>query len=398
MKLKSRRFAILALAAVVLLGGAFVVAQRMNGKTDVALAATDSTAVADAGKKDKKGDKKDEEKPVPVETVLTTARDLPSTFSATGSLEARRQVDIVSKAQGQLVKLNVEEGDRVAAGQVLLELDHREEEIRLKESAVQAETARREMERLQGLRDRGLGSDRDFEQAQKNAEVARFESELAQVDLDNKIVKAPFSGLVSTRSVQLGQTVNPGEKLVGLADVSPMEIKLYLPEQVVRKLGTDQPVEIRPDVAPDQVLTGDVERIAPTVDPSTSTVKVTLKVRESGGTARVGSFVRARITTDVHRGAASVPKKALVPEAGATYLFVAEADTVRKVPVTTGYADDEFVEITGGVDLGDRVVTVGQGGLRQGSRIRDLANEPERAKSGTGKTEPKVDTARAENR
>jgi RND family efflux transporter MFP subunit len=399
MKLKSRRFGFLALGIAILLAAAFVVKQRMHGESDVALAATDSTAVSDSAQADsgKKGEK-DKEKPVPVETVLAEARDLPSTFGATGSLEARREVDIISKAQGQVVKLNVEEGRRVAAGDVLLELDHREEEIRLKETAVRAETAQREMARLQGLLDRGLGSERDFEQAKRDAEVARCEHELAQVDLDNKIVKAPFPGLVSTRSIELGQTVNPGEKLVGLADVSPLLIKLYLPEQVVRKLRPDQPVEIRPDVAPDHVLAGEVERIAPTVDPSTSTVKVTLKVGDLAGAARVGSFVRARITTDVHRDAVSVPKKALVPEAGATYLFVAEADTVRKVPVTTGYSDDDFMEITEGVAIGERVVTVGQGGLSQGSRIRDLDREPERAKSGADRSDQDVDTARAENR
>ena len=86
----------------------------------------------------------------------------------------------------------------------------------------------------------------------------------------------------------------------------------------------------------------------------------------------MGSFVRGHITTDVHRGAVSVPKKALVPEAGVTYLFLAEADSVRKVPVTTGYADEDYVEIVSGVGSGTQVVSVGQGGLREGSKIKVL--------------------------
>ena len=72
----------------------------------------------------------------------------------------------------------------------------------------------------------------------------------------------------------------------------------------------------------------------------------------------------------------AVPKRSLVAEAGANFVFVAEADSVRKVEVDTGYADDEFIEIVRGVESGDRVVIVGQGGLRHGSRVRDL-NAPE---------------------
>ena len=83
------------------------------------------------------------------------------------------------------------------------------------------------------------------------------------------------------------------------------------------------------------------------------------------------------VTTDVHENTLAVPKKAMVPEAGATFLFVAESDTVRKVPVETGYADDRFIEILAGLDEGDTVVTVGQGGLRHGARIRDLAARSE---------------------
>jgi multidrug efflux system membrane fusion protein len=141
----------------------------------------------------------------------------------------------------------------------------------------------------------------------------------------------------------------------------------------VGRLAVGQTVDLFSDVDPSLRLTGVVGRIAPAVDPATSTVKVTLHVDAAGGPVRVGSFVRARITTDVRRGAVAVPKKSLVPEAGVTYLYLAEADTVRKIPVTTGYTDESFTEIVSGIAAGDRVVCVGQGGLRHGSKIRLLA-------------------------
>ena len=78
------------------------------------------------------------------------------------------------------------------------------------------------------------------------------------------------------------------------------------------------------------------------------------------------------MTTDVHEDVVAVPRKALVSEAGATFLFVAEADSVRRVDVETGYTDGDWIEVVAGVDPGEDVVIVGQGGLRNGSRIEEL--------------------------
>ena len=370
-----RLFGIIALAVVILAGGAFAVSQKMSGgKADSASA--DSTAAGDTAEKMEK-----EAPKVPVEITEARPRDLPATFATTGSLEAKRQVELVAKAQGQVTRLLVEEGDQVKEGDVLAELDPREEKILFEQAEVSVETAQREYERLKSLAAHDLTSAKDLDAAAERAERAVYDRDLAQVRLDDKIIRAPFSGQVTVRHIDLGQTVAPGGRLFGLADTSPLEVTLFLPEEVVKDLEPGQPVQITPDVDPDAVLEGTVDRIAPVVDPATSTVKVTLHVADDAGRARVGSFVRARITTDVRHDVLAVPKKSLVAEAGATYLFVAEADSVRKVAVQTGYTDDDFVEIIDGLAIGERVVTVGQGGLRTGSRIRDLAAERDSSSS-----------------
>ena len=365
-------------AALVLLLVAFLGVQRSRSHPAVALAdslSTDSTKVAEKaspkGKKKGKNEKK-EEPPVPVEVALAGPRDIPATFVATGSLEAKRQVKLIAKSGGQITKLAVEEGDFVKQGAVMLEIEHREEELKLEQNKVRSETAQRELERTQGLMSKEVGTASDLDKRKDDAQVAQLDLHMSEVELDNKIVRAPFAGQVTVRDVQLGQTVNVGQSLIEVADVSPLQLKLYLPEKMVGQLATGQSVNLFSDVDPSLRLTGVVERIAPAVDPATSTVKVTLHVDAANGKARVGTFVRAHITTDIHKGAVSVPKKALVPEAGVTYLFIAEADTVRKVPVTTGYQDESFVEIVSGVTSGTKVVAVGQGGLRDGSKIKPL--------------------------
>ena len=376
---KTGRLVSLGLIVLILAVVAVVSLQRAGGRSRVAVASADSTVTNNSkaekttqkGKKKGKNEKK-EEPPVPVEVAVAGPRDIPATFTATGSLEAKRQVKLIAKSSGQITKLAVEEGDFVKQGAVLLEIEHREEELKLEQNRVRAETAQRELDRTQGLMSKELGSAQDLENRKDQAQVANLDLHMSEVELDNKIVRAPFPGQVTVRDVQLGQTVNVGQSLVEVADVSPLELKLYLPEKMVGRLAAGQSVNLFSDVDPSLQLKGVVERIAPAVDPATSTVKVTLHVDAAAGRARVGTFVRAHITTDVHRGAVAVPRKALVPEAGVTYIFLAEADTVRKVPVTTGYSDESYVEIVSGIESGTRVVSVGQGGLRDGSKIKLL--------------------------
>jgi len=370
---KKRRLGFLAIAVLVLGlgGGGFLVIRH---RVQPSIAAEDAASPDSLTTGERDGE--DKVVRVPVEVAVAARHDLPAYFLATGSIEARRSVNLLAKAQGQVTKLLVEEGRTVRKGEVLLELDPREEEILLGRAKVNVANAERELDRIMNLSDKGLAADRDREQAEKARDLAIYDRELAQVRLDNKIIRAPFAGQVVERSVELGQTVNPGQPLVRLADLSPLEIRLYLPEQVVKDLHPGQAVEVRSDIDPDTPLAGVVDRVAPVVDPATSTVKVILRLSDELGKARVGSFARARITTDVHRDVVAIPKRALVPEAGANYLFVVEADTVRKVPVTTGYSDETLIEILDGIAPGERVVVVGQGGLRSGSKIRNLAERP----------------------
>jgi membrane fusion protein (multidrug efflux system) len=111
--------------------------------------------------------------------------------------------------------------------------------------------------------------------------------------------------------------------------------------------------------------------VSPIVDTRSGTVKVTVEINDKTD-LRIGAFVRVQITTDVHQGALVVPKVALLEEGGETFVYRAEADSVLKVRVQTGYSDAVMAEVLVGLNQGDRVVTVGHGGLQHGTRIRDL--------------------------
>lgn len=130
-----------------------------------------------------------------------------------------------------------------------------------------------------------------------------------------------------------------------------------------------QQVSIEPDNAPGTRFAGRVVRIAPEVDERTGTVKVTV---ETEGGAMPGSFARVKVVTDTRRGTLSVPRRGLLSDAGEFFVYVAEADSVRKVSVRVGYQNEEYSEILGGVEEGDSVVVVGAGAIRTGTKVKIL--------------------------
>lgn len=350
--------------AVVVAGAAGFFALQTFSTGEPAAAVADEVAA--------EAEEEEDEVKVPVALAAARTTDLPDFYHTTGTMEARRSVDLNARAAGQITRLAVEEGDWVEKGHVLLEIDPREQKLLVEEARVKSETAQLELNRMEDMAQRGLETERALEEARQAHQVNEAMLELAKVRLSDHFVRAPFSGRVTVRHVELGQTIEAGAATLSLADVNPMQVKLFLPEKIVRRLAVGQPVEVRCDVDQDTAFDSVLERIAPVVDAATSTVKVTLRVDDPAARDRTGSFIRARVTTDVHEDVVAVPRKALVSEAGATFLFVAEADSVRRVDVETGYTDGDWIEVVAGVQPGEDVVVVGQGGLRNGSRIEEL--------------------------
>jgi RND family efflux transporter MFP subunit len=192
-------------------------------------------------------------------------------------------------------------------------------------------------------------SDQEFNDVRHLYEQAEAQRKLAQLNLDRTRIHAPFSGRVAERFVDLGQHVAVGSALFSLVDPDPLLARIYLPEREASRIAPGQGVVVTMDARPDLDLQGEVLRIAPIVDRRTGTVKVTCQLRGLGERLRPGSFVRVRVQTDLHPDVLVVPKRALVPEGGETYVFKVVADSVIKESVRTGYSDDRYVEILGGL-------------------------------------------------
>ncbi|MCP4570745.1 MAG: efflux RND transporter periplasmic adaptor subunit [bacterium] len=371
--LKKRAFwIVLAVVLAVASGGLWYsgLVPGLPGPNAVAVADTTAADSTLAATEDDGDDDKPEVLPVPVRLALVEGRGISAYYRAASVIEADRLVDLVSRAQGRVSKVAVEEGDWVQEGQLLAELENDREIIQLRKAELTLSDKTRLLERNRSMLAEELISHQEFDDVESSWKLAEAERDLARIAVEETRVRAPFTGRITDRKVVPGQQVAALVPVFELGDFSPLRIRVHLPENIARKVDAGQRVLVTPE-ALEETCEAVVERVSPVVDPATSTVRLTLLLDEQEG-ARVGGFAKVRITTDSHHDALAIPKLALVEEGALRSVFVAEADTVRKIEIRTGLYDETHVEVLEGLATGEHVVTMGQGGLRTGSLIRPL--------------------------
>ena len=340
-----------------------------------------ATASVTKNAEEKKEEKKE---PIyPVELADVQSKELQTYLTASATLRADRQVEIFSKLAGQVLDLAVEEGDKVEKDQVLLSLDGDDARLQLDQSTVALAKAKAEFERISKSYSKELVSTEEYDTRKYEFERAQADHDLAKYKLTLTQVVAPFSGTIVAREVELGQTIQPSQKLFSLAALEPLEADVYLPESQVRNLREGLKARLTKNDNFEESFTAVVARVAPVVDKETGTVKVTLNVNEIPDDVRPGTYVNIRIITSTQTAPMVLPKKALVYDSHQTaYAYVTaptEEDpnvlTVKKTAVTTGIAEGDFVSITEGLTKGDHVVLTGKESLKDGAKVKNAAAE-----------------------
>lgn len=355
-----------------------------------------------------------EEEPVPVELTVARQGPVSSYLTSTANLRALRDVVLTTQSDGLVKQVLVEEGDFVEEGQRLCLLDEGEFLIKLKlteqklaQAGLQLEKARiREQKaevqigntRTELTRQEKAFADRLVTQQQvaelryrldelehdervAASEVREFthrveelEAEIEQVNLEisrTRIV-APFSGRITQRTVELGQTVRNLDSLFRLGAFSPLYADVHLSELEANRVHPGQKATVSPGSSEIQSVQGQVVRISPIVNDSTGTVKVTVELTPSDKAFKPGAFVRVGIETDSRTNVVLVPKRALLEKDSESFLFVAIEGIARRREITLGYETESEVEVREGVSVGENVIVAGQGNLRDGDKIREV--------------------------
>ncbi|NNF05422.1 MAG: efflux RND transporter periplasmic adaptor subunit [Candidatus Eisenbacteria bacterium] len=347
---------------------------QAEGDEDSSSADSTDTAEAADKKKDKDSDNdgeddEEETKALPVAVTVLNEGRIEATIRASASLEAERQVQVRAEAARHVVSLKAEEGDRVSKGQLLCSLKDDEQRSALTQAEVSLAAAKREFERQTELFGRELTSEENLNLAREKFEQQELVVKDARRELSYARVVSPMSGTVTQRLVTLGSQVSMGQHLFDVVDFESLVALVYVPEKNLKDLKVGLPVRLWARAVSDQAYEAKIKRIAPVVDPSTGTVKVTVAV---GGQAKLrpGLFVDVEIVTQVHDQALLIPKRSLIFDNDQVLLFrLVNGTTVERLMVEEALSDEMNLMPKSGFALGDTIVVAGQTALKDGSKV-----------------------------
>lgn len=311
---------------------------------------------------------------VPVGIVEAQLGDMAAMVSFNATVESERTVRVYPQIAGLVDRLYAEEGDRVAAGQVLFRLEDDDARLAVRRAEIELDKARRDSIRQADLFSKDLISRNEYEQAVYVANRAGVALEEAKLAYNRTRIRTPVAGIVSTRNVELGDRVTTAVPAYEVVTMTDLVAQVYVPGRHRPNLRTGQPARITSDMIPGYRIDGRIRRISPVISPQSGTVKVTVELDDPERKLAPGMFANVGLVIESQTDALLAPKEALVYDGGQAYVFVVRGERANRVRLELGLSNARQVQVLGGIGRGDSVVVVGHEGLRDGAMIRVVAD------------------------
>lgn len=303
-----------------------------------------------------------------VEVVRLEPRQLVERLASTGTVHADEQVQLVSEVAGKVVAIEFREGSRVRAGDLLLKIDDTELVAERDRAVYRVELAERAEERQRRLLDEGLVSQQEYDFALNELNVLRAEQKLTAAQLVKTEIRAPFAGQIGLRAVSLGAYLTPQAIIATLYEVDPVKIDFSIPERYAGLVRVGDLVRFRTRSGTG-TYEGTVFAIEPRVDLDTRSLTLRARCANPRGELVPGAFADVDLAVRSIEDALVVPSRAVIPELGGKKVFVVEDGMAVERPVETGLRTEDLLQLTSGVEAGDRVIVSGIQRLRQGLAV-----------------------------
>ena len=299
-------------------------------------------------------------------------RSFSDNIEVLGVARGRRSVTITPGTTELITRVLFRDGQTVTAGTPLVELQTGEEDAGIIQARAEVEQTRRDMERWEALAERGIAPRVTAEQARTAFETASAGLRAAQARRGDRIIRAPFAGVLGLSTVTAGTLVNPGAVIATLDDISVIRVDFPVPERYISTLTSGTSIVARSDAFPGQEFVGRIAQLDTRVDAQTRAVIARAEFPNPGGRIRPGMAMRVSIQHG-QRQAPSVPESAVQYEASSAFVYRIvtrdEASMAQRVTVETGAVESGFVEILSGVSLNDRVVGSGLNRIQPGAPV-----------------------------
>jgi membrane fusion protein (multidrug efflux system) len=316
--------------------------------------------------------------PMPATAVVTEVakfQQYAAPIEAIGTARARESVFITSRVSGRVSRIFLTEGARAAKGDALVLLEDDAERAGFRSATAAAAEAQAQLDRLQSLAERGLVSQYERDRQRRTVETTQAELELSRVMLDQRTIRAPFSGVVGFRQVSPGALIQPGAPIVSLDFSDDMRVQFSVPETLIASVHRSDPVEAVSAAYPARTYIGRIEARGTRVDEVTRAVPAQAMFDNRDGTLLPGMLLTVRVRAKPRR-LTYIPEAALAPDRMRQFVWRIDAGgAAQRVEVTTGVREQGWVEILTGIDAGDRVVIEGVENLRPGVAVREVARD-----------------------
>ena len=307
--------------------------------------------------------------PATVTTQVLRPSQWTDSIDAIGTAHANESVTITAKVSETVRGVNFESGDLVRTGQVLVTLSNATNVAGVDAAAANYRNAQQQFERQQGLIARQLVAASTLDTLRAARDATKAQLDQARTAVSDRVITAPFDGVLGLRQVSPGSLVTPGTVIATLDDVSLIKLDFSLPERALSALSKGQAVIARSEAYPDQAFDGTIASLDSRVDPVTRAITVQARLANPERKLRPGMLLDVAVQRPA-RQTLQVPELALQQVGQQPFLFrVGADDKVEQVPVRIGARRPGFVEIVDGVKAGERVVVEGTIKLHPGSKV-----------------------------
>lgn len=321
--------------------------------------------------------------PPAVTTMVVQPSQWQPSLHAIGSIEAVQGTNVSADLPGIVKEINFESGKTVKKGDILVRLVTEQEQAQLEANEAQRDLAVYNLKRQKDLREKNTNSQSDFDNADANERQMEAMVSNAKAAIDRKTIRAPFSGVLGIRKVNLGQYLNSGDVVVPLQSMDPIYVNFTLPQQNLKDIGVGSTVQARTDATGDQIFAGKITAINALVDEATRNFQAQATLANPDGKLRPGMFTTVEILQATDATVLPVPGSAIKYAPYGDSVFIITKDMVdpkdekkkkylgvREQFVKTGQTKGDLVAILSGLKEGEEVVTSGVFKLQNNSPVQ----------------------------
>lgn len=317
---------------------------------------------------------------VPPPEVVTAAQTEPGewerTLLSTGTLTPVQRVTVAAETPGKITRIAFSSGITVKAGDVLVQLETTTEAAQLRAAKAAEELARANLSRTRELRKSLTTSPAELDAAKAKYDAAKAQVESITTSIDKKTIRAPFSGRLGMRQVDLGEVLKEGDAITSLQSLDPIYVDFSLPQQQLPLLALGMSIRVTSDAAPGDIFTGEISAVSPQTDPVTRSVRLQGTITNEDETLRGGMFANVQVVLPDRETVLAIPLTAMLFAPFGDSVFVIERTatkgndtstlTLRQRFVRLGTRRGDFVAVTAGLKAGEQVVSSGVFKLRSG--------------------------------